>query len=114
MPISRTTRANCGLRTATSKSGRTEALSPVGEELEFVLTKADQIANFADYCNHCGNCDTFCPEYDGPYLKKPNFYGSRQAFEAGKPHRWVFRGTHWTGIDITGRINGHDPLVRAD
>ena len=57
---------------------------PVGEERVFTLEKADQIANFADYCNHCGNCDTFCPEYDGPYLKKPNFYGSRRAFEAGR------------------------------
>jgi putative selenate reductase len=59
---------------------------PVGEVKVFALEKADQIANFADYCNHCGNCDTFCPEYDGPYLKKPNFYGSRRAFEAGAPH----------------------------
>ncbi len=59
---------------------------PVGEEKVFELQQADQIANFADYCNHCGNCDTFCPEYDGPYLKKPNFYGSRRAFEAGAPH----------------------------
>jgi putative selenate reductase len=60
--------------------------APIGQERLFVLEKADQIANFADYCNHCGNCDTFCPEYDGPYLKKPNFYGSRQSFEAGAPH----------------------------
>jgi putative selenate reductase len=60
--------------------------APIGEEKIFVLEKADQIANFADYCNHCGNCDTFCPEYDGPYLKKPNFYGSRRSFEAGVPH----------------------------
>jgi putative selenate reductase len=58
----------------------------IGDEKVFALEKADQIANFADYCNHCGNCDTFCPEYDGPYLKKPNFYGSRRAFEAGAPH----------------------------
>jgi putative selenate reductase len=60
--------------------------APIGQERMFVLEKADQIANFADYCNHCGNCDTFCPEYDGPYLKKPNFYGSRRSFEAGAPH----------------------------
>jgi putative selenate reductase len=59
---------------------------PVGDERVFELGKAEQIANFADYCNHCGNCDTFCPEYDGPYLKKPNFYGSRRAFDAGAPH----------------------------
>jgi putative selenate reductase len=62
------------------------SIAPTGDEREFVLEKADQIANFADYCNHCGNCDTFCPEYDGPYLKKPNFYGSRRAFDAGAPH----------------------------
>jgi putative selenate reductase len=60
--------------------------APVGEDRLFALEKADQIANFADYCNHCGNCDTFCPEYDGPYLKKPNFYGSRRAFDAGAPY----------------------------
>jgi len=62
------------------------SIMPVGEEREFVLKRTDQIANYADYCNHCGNCDTFCPEYDGPYLKKPNFFGSRQSFEAGAPH----------------------------
>jgi putative selenate reductase len=61
------------------------SIIPIGEEKTFALEKADQIANFADYCNFCGNCDTFCPEYDGPYLKKPNFFGSRQAFEAAAP-----------------------------
>jgi putative selenate reductase len=63
---------------------------PIGDEKLFELKHADQIANFADYCNHCGNCDTFCPEYDGPYLKKPNFYGSHKAFEAGAPHDGFF------------------------
>lgn len=62
------------------------SIVPIGEEQEFALKRTDQIANFADYCNHCGNCDTFCPEYDGPYLKKPNFFGSRPSFEAGAPH----------------------------
>ncbi|TWU22658.1 glutamate synthase [Bythopirellula polymerisocia] len=61
-------------------------LVEVGDEKPFRVEKAEQIANFADYCNHCGNCDTFCPEYDGPYLMKPSFFGSREAFEAGSPH----------------------------
>jgi putative selenate reductase len=76
----------------------------VGEEREFRLEKADQIANFADYSNHCGNCDTFCPEYDGPYLKKPNFYGSRQAFDAGAPNDGflVERTSH--GMALVARI----------
>ncbi len=79
---------------------------PVGEEREFALQKADQIANFADYCNHCGNCDTFCPEYDGPYLKKPNFYGSRPAFEAGAPHDGFLLERLANGLSLTGRIDG--------
>jgi putative selenate reductase len=58
----------------------------VGKQQMFLLERQQQIANFADYCNHCGNCDTFCPEYDGPYLMKPSFFGSQEAFELGAPH----------------------------
>jgi putative selenate reductase len=61
-------------------------IQETGDEQIFTLEQSDQIANFADYCNHCGNCDTFCPEYDGPYLMKPSFFGSLTAFEAGAPH----------------------------
>jgi putative selenate reductase len=78
---------------------------PVGDEKLFVLEKADQIANFADYCNHCGNCDTFCPEYDGPYLKKPNFYGSRRAFDAGAPHDGFLIELTSDGPLLSGRID---------
>jgi putative selenate reductase len=79
------------------------SLVPIGDEKLFELKKSDQIANFADYCNHCGNCDTFCPEYDGPYLKKPNFYGSRAAFEAGAPHDGFFIER---SSDLTTTLNG--------
>jgi len=81
------------------------SVRPVGDEREFVLEKADQIANFADYCNHCGNCDTFCPEYDGPYLKKPNFYGSRAAFDAGAPHDGFYVERFTESLKLTGRID---------
>ncbi|HVT28919.1 MAG TPA: 4Fe-4S dicluster domain-containing protein [Lacipirellulaceae bacterium] len=77
---------------------------PVGDEKVFELQKADQIANFADYCNQCGNCDTFCPEYDGPYLKKPNFFGSRSAFEAGAPHDGFLLQQSPEGTILFGRI----------
>jgi putative selenate reductase len=79
---------------------------PIGEELVFELKQADQIANFADYCNHCGNCDTFCPEYDGPYLMKPNFYGSRRAFDAGAPHDGFLLEGKPGALSLTGRISG--------
>lgn len=80
------------------------SVTPIGDEREFVLEHAEQIANFADYCNHCGNCDTFCPEYDGPYLRKPNFYGSRRAFEAGAPHDGFFVEGSPGALSLSGRI----------
>jgi putative selenate reductase len=84
------------------------SVMPVGDERLFALEKADQIANFADYCNHCGNCDTFCPEYDGPYLKKPNFYGSRRAFDAGQPHDGFLLERSPAGFSLTARIQGRN------
>ncbi|MFT7463543.1 MAG: putative selenate reductase [Pseudohongiellaceae bacterium] len=40
------------------------------------VAKEHQLANFADFCNECGNCDIFCPEDGGPYIVKPRFFGS--------------------------------------
>ncbi len=79
---------------------------PIGDERVFKIAQKDQIANFADYCNHCGNCDTFCPEYDGPYLKKPNFYGSRRAFEEGAPHDGFLLEGQLDALTLLGRIDG--------
>jgi putative selenate reductase len=83
-------------------------LTPVGDEKLFELKQTDQIANFADYCNQCGNCDTFCPEYDGPYLKKPNFFGSRQAFEAAAPHDGFFLECAGEARTLTARISSYE------
>lgn len=40
------------------------------------VLKEHQIANYADFCNDCGNCDVFCPEDGGPYIEKPRFFSS--------------------------------------
>jgi putative selenate reductase len=62
-----------------------------------------QIANFADFCNDCGNCDVFCPEDGGPYVLKPRFFGSRAAFSAdGRDGFFVGRGDGET--DVHGRF----------
>ncbi len=82
------------------------SLLPVGNEQVFKLEHREQIANFADYCNHCGNCDTFCPEYDGPYLMKPSFFGSRQAFDDGAPHDGFLVEGQLGNLTLTARIDG--------
>jgi putative selenate reductase len=46
----------------------------------FVLTKLDQIANLADFCNECGDCDTYCPEHGGPFIEKPRFFFSEASY----------------------------------
>jgi putative selenate reductase len=51
----------------------------------FELARDRQWAVFADFCNECGNCDTFCPEHGGPHQVKPRFFGSRESFEAAEP-----------------------------
>jgi len=46
------------------------------------VIKAHQLANYADACNDCGNCDIFCPEDGGPQVEKPRFFGSRETYSA--------------------------------
>jgi putative selenate reductase len=53
----------------------------VRTEGTLTVEKKHQIANYADFCNECGNCDVFCPEDGGPYLIKPRFFGSREELE---------------------------------
>jgi putative selenate reductase len=46
------------------------------------VMKAHQLANYADACNDCGNCDIFCPEDGGPQVEKPRFFGNRETYKA--------------------------------
>jgi hypothetical protein len=77
-----------------------------GESREIVVEKDAQIANFADFCNDCGNCDTFCPEYDGPFIKKPNFFGSYSAWSAFAKRDGFFIDTSGPAPRMHGRIRG--------
>jgi len=63
------------------------------------LAEKHQIANFADWCNDCGNCDVFCPEDGGPFKVKPRFFGSYkswQRFPALDGFAFEHRGTQAT------------------
>ncbi len=41
-----------------------------------------QVVNIADFCNECGNCETFCPTAGAPYKDKYKVHLSRESFEA--------------------------------
>ena len=44
------------------------------------VMKAHQLANYADACNECGNCDIFCPEEGGPFAVKPRFFSTLESY----------------------------------
>jgi putative selenate reductase len=66
------------------------------------IEKKHQIANFADWCNECGNCDTFCPEYGGPFIQKPSFFANREAWLDNARRD----GFYIADDKIVGRIEG--------
>jgi len=51
---------------------------------KFEIQQKQQILHFADWCNQCGNCDTFCPTAGAPYLEKPHLYFNKSMFEQEK------------------------------
>jgi putative selenate reductase len=73
-----------------------------------------QIATFQDFCNDCGNCDTFCPEDGGPYLEKPRFFGSLAAWQ-GHAARDGFFVRRLEGVRLMcGRVGGVSYLLEVD
>lgn len=78
----------------------------VRAEGEVVLDKKHQIANFADFCNECGNCDIFCPEDGGPYILKPRFFGSLEEWQRYPMHDGFFLNREADCVTVHGRFDG--------
>ncbi|NOY94379.1 MAG: glutamate synthase [Deltaproteobacteria bacterium] len=76
------------------------------EGAAITLKKKHQLANFADFCNECGNCDVFCPEDGGPYVLKPRFFGSLEDFEEYRDHDGFFLERTPKGDAVHGRFDG--------
>jgi putative selenate reductase len=87
-------------------------LVPGGEEtlaLGGPKSSPHQIANWADACNDCGNCDVFCPEDGGPYIEKPRLYSSLSSFLSDAPRTGFFvrRGRDGS-VSARGRWGGRE------
>ena len=80
----------------------------------FEVRERHQIATFQDFCNDCGNCDTFCPEDGGPYKVKPRFFGSLEAFRrhADSDGFYVERGER--SDMMWGRVKGTEYRLEVD
>ena len=82
-----------------------------GEPL--ILNKKHQIANFADFCNECGNCDIFCPELGGPYVLKPRFFGSLEEWTATSTHDGFFMERSGTAYSVHARFDSKEYYLKA-
>ena len=80
----------------------------------FEVHERHQIACFQDFCNDCGNCDTFCPEDGGPYLEKPRFFGSLAAFRRQADRDGFHVGTRASAVAIWGRLRGVEYRLELD
>ena len=78
----------------------------VRDEGTLELVQKHQIANFADFCNECGNCDVFCPEDGGPYVVKPRFFGSEAEWARYADHDGFFVSRHADRDVVLARVEG--------
>jgi putative selenate reductase len=76
------------------------------------LVTAHQLANYADACNDCGNCDVFCPEDGGPQNQKPRFFGSLESYRKHAGANGFF--VDWAGRTIHGAIGGESFTLTLD
>lgn len=74
----------------------------------FKIEKVNQIANFADACNDCGNCDVFCPEDGGPYIEKPRFFGSLKSFRLYRNLSGFYLDIKKNKSTLTGRFKDRE------
>jgi putative selenate reductase len=65
------------LPTVSCRQGR---LAVTGGEV-FQIEQARQIIHVDDFCNECGNCETFCVHHGKPYLDKPRLFLREGDFE---------------------------------
>lgn len=66
----------------------------------------------ADFCNACGNCDTFCPQSGGPYRVKARFHTLRAGWQRdASPHAVLVEDN---GRRLLARLDGQEiALERA-
>ncbi|MGE0090178.1 MAG: putative selenate reductase subunit YgfK [Bacteroidales bacterium] len=48
----------------------------------FEINQKYQILNIGNFCNECGNCNTFCPTQSAPYKEKPKLWLTKESFDA--------------------------------
>ncbi len=93
----RTAKAAIGMPGFRVREGRIEATAVE----RFEIRQGRQILHIDDFCNECGNCETFCVHRGRPYRDKPRVFLTREGFEVETENAFFWRED---GIDV--RVGG--------
>jgi putative selenate reductase len=80
----------------------------------FKVKRCHQLANYADACNECGNCDVFCPEDGGPQSEKPRFFGTLESYRRHAGQNGFFIELAGSMKTIQGTISGKPYRLALD
>lgn len=82
-----------------------------GEKID--IAQSYQVAVFADFCNECGNCTTFCPSAGKPYQDKPRIYRHVAEFTHERDNAFmILRGEKEIGI--LARYDGRTHVMKIN
>jgi len=51
------------------------------DDSTYEVNQKYQILNISNFCNECGNCETFCPTSSAPYKEKPKIFLTKEPFD---------------------------------
>ncbi len=70
----------------------------------FEIKQGIQILNIDNFCNECGNCNTFCPTQGAPYKTKPKVFLTKAAFDEADYGYYLEKGKDYQLL--TGKKEG--------
>jgi putative selenate reductase len=79
----------------------------------FRVDQRVQTLNVADFCNECGNCDTFCPTAGAPYKDKPRFWMDEQGYAEAKGDAFRLLKKH-SGLALEAKLGGKEHHLELD
>lgn len=57
-----------------------DGVARLGTRGTFTINQQIQVLNIKDFCNECGNCESFCPSSGAPFRDKPQLHLNKQSY----------------------------------
>ncbi|RLD91001.1 MAG: putative selenate reductase subunit YgfK [Bacteroidetes bacterium] len=84
----------------------TNGKQQVVHDKTFEIKQDIQILNIDNFCNECGNCNTFCPTDGAPYKTKPKIFLTRDSFNVST--YGYYREKTAEGTKLIGKKEGEE------